>query len=63
MEPSSRSLYVTLLSKTRKPEFSRNTPASLKVRLPYPPRFKKWQGGVAGVYLPSARNVVLHGVT
>ena len=35
MEPSSRSLYVTLLSNTSKPEFPHNTPASFKVRLPY----------------------------
>ena len=40
MEPSSRSLYVTLLSNTSKPEFSNNTPASFKVRLPYPLRVK-----------------------
>ena len=52
MEPSSRSLYVTLLSNTSKPEFPNNTPASFKVRLPYPLRVKNWQVGVAGVYLP-----------
>ena len=52
MEPSSRSLYVTLLSNTSKPEFPHNTPASFKVRLPYPLRVKNWQVGVAGVYLP-----------
>jgi len=63
MEPSSRSLYVTLLSNTSKPEFRENTPASFKVRLPYPLRVKNWQVGVAGVYLPGAPNVVSHGVT
>ena len=63
MEPSSRSLYVTLLSITSKPEFPENTPASFKVRLPYPLRVKNWQVGVTGVYLPGAPNVVSHGVT
>ena len=52
MEPSSRSLYVMLLSNTSKPEFPQNTPASFKARLPYPLRVKNWQVGVAGVYLP-----------
>ena len=63
MEPSSRSLYVTLLSNTSKPEFPHNTPASFKVRLPYPLRVKNWQVGVAGVYLPGPPNTVSHGVT
>ena len=63
MEPSSRSLYVTLLSNTSKPEFSWNTPASCKERLPYPLRVKNWQVGVAGVYLPGPPNTVLHAVT
>ena len=63
MEPSSRSLYVTLLSNTSKPEFPHNTPASFKVRLPYPLRVKNWQVGVAGVYLPGPPNRVSHGVT
>ena len=63
MEPSSRSLYVTLLSNTSKPEFPNNTPASFKVRLPYPLRVKNWQVGVAGVYLPGPPNTVSHGVT
>ena len=63
MEPSSRSLYVTLLSNTSKPEFPHNTPASFKVRLPYPLRVKNWQVGVAGVYLPGPPNVVSHAVT
>jgi len=63
MEPSSRSLYVTLLSNTTKPEFPENTPASFKVRLPRPLRVKNWQVGVAGVYLPGAPNVTSHGVT
>ena len=63
MEPSSRSLYVTLLSNTSKPEFPNNTPASFKVRLPYPLRVKNWQVGVAGVYLPGPPNVVSHAVT
>ena len=63
MEPSSRSLYVTLLSNTSKPEFPNNTPASFKVRLPYPLRVKNWQVGVAGVYLPGPPNTISHGVT
>ena len=63
MEPSSRSLYVTLLSNTSKPEFPHNTPASFKVRLPYPLRVKNWHVGVAGVYLPGPPNTVSHGVT
>ena len=63
MEPSSRSLYVTLLSNTSKPEFPHNTPASFKVRLPYPLRVKNWQVGMAGVYLPGPPNVVSHAVT
>ena len=63
MEPSSRSLYVTLLSNTSKPEFPHNTPASFKVRLPYPLGVKNWQVGVAGVYLPGPPNTVSHGVT
>ena len=63
MEPWSRSLYVTLLSNTSKPEFPHNTPASFKVRLPYPLRVKNWQVGVAGVYLPGPPNTVSHGVT
>ena len=63
MEPSSRSLYVTLLSNTSKQEFPHNTPASFKVRLPYPLRVKNWQVGVAGVYLPGPPNTVSHGVT
>ena len=63
MEPSSRSLYVTLLSNTSKPEFPHNTPTSFKVRLPYPWRVKNWQVGVAGVYLPGPPNTVSHGVT
>ena len=63
MEPSSRSLYVTLLSNTSKPEFPQNTPASFKVRLPYPLRVKNWQVGVVGVYLPGAPNTVSHAVT
>ena len=63
MEPSSRSLYVTLLSNTSKPEFPQNTPASFKVRLPYPLRVKNWQVGVAGVYLPGPPNTVSHAVT
>ena len=63
MEPSSRSLYVTLLSNTSKPEFPHNTRASFKVRLPYPLRVKNWQVGVAGVYLPGPPNTVSHGVT
>ena len=63
MEPSSRSLYVTLLSNTSKPEFPHNTPASFKVRLPYPLRVKNWQVGVAGVYLPRPPNTVSHAVT
>ena len=63
MEPSSRSLYVTLLSNTSKPEFPHNTPASFKVRLPYPLRVKNWQVGVAGVYLPGPPNVVSHAVS
>ena len=45
-------MYVTLLSNTSKPEFPHNTPASFKVRLPYPLRVKNWQVGVAGMYLP-----------
>ena len=52
MDPSSRSLYVTLLSNTSKPEFPENTPASFKVRLPYPLRVKNWQVGVAGSTYP-----------
>ena len=63
MEPSSRSLYVTLLSNTSKPEFPQNTPASFKVRLLYPLRVKNWQVGVVGVYLPGAPNTVSHAVT
>ena len=63
MEPASRSLYVTLLSNTSKPEFPHNTPASFKVRLPYPLRVKNWQVGVAGVYLPRPPNTVSHAVT
>ena len=63
MEPSSRSLYVTLLSNTRKPEFPQNTPASFKERLPYPLLVKNWQVGVVGVYLPRAPNAVSHAVT
>ena len=63
MEPSSRSLYVTLLSNTSKPEFPNNTPASFKVRLPYPLPVKNWQVGVAGIYLPGPPNTVSHGVT
>ena len=63
MEPSSRSLYVTLLSNTSKPEFPHNTPASFKVRLPYPLRVKNWQVGVAGAYLPGPSNTVSHTVT
>ena len=63
MEPSSRSLYVTLLSNTSKLEFPQNTPASFKARLPYPLRIKNWQVGVAGIYLPGAPNAVSHGVT
>ena len=63
MEPTSRSLYVTLLSNTSKPEFPHNTPASFKVRLPYPLRVKNWHVGVAGVYLPGPPNTVSHGVT
>jgi len=63
MEPTSRSLYVTLLSNTSKPEFPENTPASFKVRLPRPLPVKNWQVGVAGVYLPGAPNVTTHGVT
>ena len=63
MEPASRSLYVTLLSNTSKPEFPHNTPASFKVRLPYPLRVKNWQVGVAGVYLPEPPNTVSHAVT
>ena len=63
MEPWSRSLYVTLPSNTSKPEFPHNTPASFKVRLPYPLRVKNWQVGVAGVYLPGPPNTVSHGVT
>ena len=63
MEPSSRSLYVTLLSNTSKPEFPHNTPSSFKVRLPYPLQVKNWQVGVAGVYLPGPPNTVSHGVT
>ena len=63
MEPSSRSMYVTLLSNTSKPEFRENTPASFKVRLPYPLRVKNWQVGVAGIYLPGPPNVVSHAVT
>lgn len=52
MEPSTRSLYDTILSNTSKPEFRKNTPASLKARLPYLLRINNWQVGVAGVYLP-----------
>ena len=63
MEPSSRSLYFTLLSNTSKPEFPHNTPASFKVRLPYPLRVKNWHVGVAGVYLPGPPNTETHGVT
>ena len=63
METLSRPLYVTLLSNTSKPEFPENTPASFKGRLPYPLCIKNWQVGVAGIYLPGAPNVVLHGVT
>ena len=63
MEPSSPSLYVTLLSNTGKPEFPHNTPASFKVRLSYALRVKNWQVGVAGVYLPGPPNTVSHGVT
>ena len=63
MEPSSRSLYVALLSNTSKPEFPHNTPSSFKVRLPYPLQVKNWQVGVAGVYLPGPPNTVSHGVT
>ena len=63
MEPSSRSLYVTLLSNTSKPEFPQNSPASFKVRLLYPLRVKNWQVGVVGVYLPGAPNTVSHAVT
>lgn len=55
MEPSSRSLYVTLLSNTSKPEFPENTPASFKVRLPYPLLVKNWQVGMVGVYLPETK--------
>ena len=40
MEPSSRSLYVTLVSNTSKPQFPHNTPALFKVRLPYPLRVR-----------------------
>ena len=53
MEPSMRSLYVTILSNTSKPESPKNTPASFKARLPYPLRVKNWQMGVARVYLPA----------
>ena len=63
MEPTSRSFYVTLLSNTSKPEFTGNTPASFKVRLPYSLRVKNWQVGVAGVYLPGPPNTVSHAVT
>ena len=63
MEPTSRSLYVTLLSNTRKPEFSGNTPASFNVRLPYSLRVKNWQVGVTGIYLPELPNTVSHAVT
>ena len=41
MEPSSRSLYTTLLSNTSKSEFRENTPASFKMRLPYPLRVNR----------------------
>lgn len=63
MEPTSRSLYVTLLSNTSTPEFPGNTPASFKVRLPHTLRVKNWQVGVAGVYLPGPPNTVSHAVT
>ena len=63
MEPSSRWMYVTLLSNTSKPEFRENTPAPFKVRLPYPLRVKNWWVGLAGIYLPGAPNAVSHGVT
>ena len=56
MEPSSRSLCTTLLSNTSKSEFRENTPASFKMRLPYPLRVNNWQVGVGGVYLPGAPN-------
>ena len=62
MEPTSRSLYVTLLSNTSKPEFPGNTPASFKVRLPYTLRVKNWQVGVVGIYLPGPPNTVSHAV-
>lgn len=51
MEPSSRSLYVTILSNTSKGEFPKNGHASYKACLAYPLRVKNWQVGVAGVYL------------
>ena len=63
MQPTSRSLYVTLLSNTSKPEFPGNTPASFKVRLPYSLCVKNWQVGVTGVYLPGPPNTVSHAGT
>jgi len=65
MEPSNRSLYVTLLSNTSEGEFPHNTPASFKARLAYPLRVRNWQVGLAGLYLsgPQGTYVTLKELT